>query len=135
MPDKKVSISIPSEIKNIKKVSLGILKDLDPHRISDDIAFDIRLCVEEAIRNAIVHGNKSKKDLNVTVNYSICPDRIQIEVADEGAGFDHRKLPDPTASENIMRGSGRGVLIIKKLMDRVEFRGRGNILKMTKSLK
>ena len=131
----KVSIKIPSEIKNIKKISSGILKDLRPRKIDDDEAFDIRLCVDEAVRNAIIHGNKSRKGLSVTVTYSIRPGSIEVEVADEGKGFDHRNLPDPTAGENIMRNSGRGVLIIRKLMDRVEFRGPGNVIRMVKYFK
>jgi len=131
----KVSIRIPSEIKNIKKVSSGILKDLKPRKIGDDAAFDIRLCVDEAVRNAIMHGNKSKKGLSVTVTYSIRPDSLEVEVADEGKGFDHRDLPDPTTGENIMRNSGRGILIMRKLMDRVEFRGPGNVVRMIKYFK
>lgn len=131
----KISIRIPSEIKNIKSVSSEILKGLRPYRISDGAAFDIRLCVEEAVRNAIVHGNKSKKDLDVTISYSIHPDRIEIEVSDQGVGFDQRKIPDPTSEENILKNSGRGVLIIKKLMDRVDYKGRGNIVRMVKFLK
>lgn len=131
----KVSITIPSEIKEIRKVSFGILKGLLPYRIGDDAAFDIRLCVEEALRNAIVHGNKSRKGASVTVTYSIRPGSLEVEVADEGVGFDHRNLPDPTAGENLMKNSGRGVLIIRKLMDRVEFRGPGNVVRMVKYFK
>ncbi len=131
----KVSITIPSEIKEIKKVSFGILKDLLPYNIGDDTAFDIRLCVEEVLRNAIVHGNKSRKGANVTVTYSIRPGSLEVEVADEGIGFDPGNLPDPTAEENLMKNSGRGILIIRKLMDRVEFRGPGNIVRMVKHFK
>jgi len=131
----KVTIRIPSDIRDIKKVSFGILKDLKPYGISDDAAFDIRLCVEEAVRNAIVHGNKSRKGASVTVTYSIRPGSLEVEVADEGKGFDHRNLPDPTVGENLMKNSGRGVLIIRKLMDRVEFRGPGNIVRMVKHFK
>ncbi len=131
----KIFIKIPSEIRSIKNVSSRILADLEPHGLDDDHIFDIRLCVDEAVRNAIVHGNKSKKRLSVSIAYSIYPDRVEVEVSDEGAGFDYDNLPDPTTEENIMRNSGRGVLIIRKLMDRVEFRAPGNVVRMVKYLK
>jgi len=131
----KVSIRISSEIKNIGKVASRILKELKPHGLDEGIAFDIRLCIDEAVRNAIVHGNKSQRHLKVTITYSIHPDRVEVEVADEGNGFDHSNLSDPTTEDNIMRNSGRGVLIIKKLMDRVEFRDQGNVVKMVKYIK
>jgi len=131
----KVSIRISSEIKNIRKVASKILKELKPCGLDDGSAFDIRLCIDEAVRNAIVHGNKSKRHLKVTITYSIHPDKVEIEVADEGGGFDHRNLPDPTTEDNIMKNSGRGVLIIRKLMDHVEFHGQGNVVRMVKYLK
>ena len=131
----KVRLKVPSGIKNIKKVSSRILKDLEPYNISEDKIFDIRLCVDEAVRNAMVHGNKSDKRLSVTTTYSIDDEKIEIEVADEGRGFDHRNLPDPTSDDNILRNSGRGVLIIQKLMDRADYNETGNAIKMVKYLK
>lgn len=131
----KVSITISSETKNIRKVSSEILKNVSAYKVDDDRLFDIRLCVEEALRNAIVHGNHSDKKLPVKVAYWREGDDINIEVEDEGSGFDYKRLPDPTENENILKNSGRGVYLIKKLMDRVEFNERGNKIKMAKRLK
>lgn len=131
----KVFIKIPSQIQYIRKVSDRILDGLSSYGVNSEDIFDIRLCVEEAVRNAIVHGNRSDKKRRVTVSYRLDNDAINIEIEDEGKGFDHKAVPDPTKDENIMKNSGRGVYIIKKLMDKVEFNKNGNKIMMFKALK
>lgn len=131
----KLSFKIPSDIKYIRKVSSGILKWLEPRKLDDHVIFDIRLCVEEMVRNAIVHGNNSDSGLNVLIKYWLEGDRLIIEVEDEGPGFDIDKVPDPTTEENIMKGSGRGVHIARELMDKMEFNDKGNKVRLTKYLK
>lgn len=131
---KKVAIKIPSDIKYIRKVSGRILGDLAPYNMDESLLFDIRLCVEEAVRNAIDHGNNSDKHLPVKVAYWVSGSELNIEVEDSGKGFDHRQLPDPTDGNNIMRNSGRGVYLIKKLMNQVVFNETGNKILMTKYL-
>jgi len=106
-----------------------------PYKPDEHRLFEIKLCVEEALRNAMVHGNGSDASKSVKVSYSIDNDTVIIEVEDEGVGFDHEKLPDPTKEENIMKTSGRGVYLIKKIMDTVEFNDSGNRIKMTKRFK
>ena len=131
----KLSLEIPSEIKYIRKVSSGILEWLKPRDLDDSALFDIRLCVEEVVRNAITHGNNDDKSLKVIVNYWLEGDSLIVEVEDEGQGFDLDKVPDPTIGENLMRGSGRGVYLIRKLVDKMELNDRGNKVKLTKYLK
>lgn len=133
--EENILITIPSEIKYIREVSSKILLDIEPYKVNEDRLFDIKLCVEEAIRNAIVHGNRSNRKLSVKIFYQIENEGINIEVEDEGKGFDYKRLPDPTESDNIMRNSGRGVYLIRKLMDEVEFSETGNKIKMVKHLK
>jgi len=132
---KKILIKIPSEAKYIKKVSAEILNSLSPYKVDEDGLFAIRLCVEEAVRNAIVHGNRSDRKLPVRIDYSISNDNITIEIEDKGSGFDHKLLRDPTEGDNILRNSGRGVYLMKKLMDSVEFNEAGNKIKMIKRFK
>ena len=128
------SLKIPSRIEYIKKVSDAILRSLARHHIDEDKAFDIRLCVEEAVRNAIVHGNKSDKRRSVKVSWKVSGDNAVIEIEDEGKGFDHAAAADPTLDANITRNCGRGVFLIKKLMDKVEYNESGNKIRMTKRL-
>lgn len=131
---KKIIIEIPSQNKYIKEVSSKILKALSPRKIDEGRAFDIKLCVEEAVRNAILHGNNSKKDLSVKVSYWFFGGNITIEVEDKGKGYTPELVPDPTKGENIMKGSGRGVYLIKRLMDEIEFNDKGNKIRMVKRL-
>lgn len=126
------NITIPSEVKYIREVSSKILRILETRNVDESVLFDIRLCVEETVRNAIEHGNVKDKRSKVKINYRISGDRFTIEVEDEGAGFDYRSLPDPTHEENLMKNSGRGVYLVRCLMDKVEFNEKGNKVKLTK---
>jgi serine/threonine-protein kinase RsbW len=131
----KTFLKIPSDIKYIKETSSGILKWLEPRKLDDSALFDIRLCAEEMIRNAITHGNNSDSSLKVMIGYWLEGDRLIIEVEDEGIGFDPGKVPDPTIEKNIMKGGGRGVFLVRKLMDKIEFNDKGNKVRLTKYLK
>lgn len=131
----KLSLKIPSDIKYVRKASSGILEWLQPRKLDDSALFDIRLCVEEVVRNAITHGNNNDKGLKVLVSYWLEGNSLIIEVEDEGRGFDLGKVPDPTIEENIMNGSGRGVYLVRKLMDKMEFNDKGNKVRLTKYLK
>lgn len=135
MKTDKILIEVPSEDKYIRKVSSDILAALSPYGVSEERLFDIKLCVEEAVRNAILHGNKLDKRLRVKVSYLIADGRVKIEVEDEGPGYDPAKIPDPTNKGNMLKESGRGVCLIRRLMDRVDFNQKGNKILMEKSLK
>ena len=134
-PRSKKTITVPSETRYIRKVSEKILASLSGFRLDEGRVFDIRLCIEEAVRNAIVHGNHSDKHLAVRVTYQVEGERLVIEVEDEGAGFNHRSVADPTATAHIMKNSGRGVYLIRKLMDSVAYNDIGNKVTMIKNLK
>lgn len=132
---KKTVIRIPSDTKYIRKVSSKVLSSLAPYKIDESDIFDVRLCVEEAVINAIMHGNQKKKEKPVKITYWIKDDKLNIEVEDKGAGFDYKHLSNPTINDNIMKSCGRGVYLINKLMDEVEYNEAGNKIKMAKYLK
>lgn len=132
--DRRVQLRVASRTNNIRKVSARILGELEPFGLDEGTAFDIKLCIEEAVRNAMVHGNRSDKRRAVRVSYAIADGKLTIEVEDEGAGFDHTKIADPTAEPHITKNSGRGVYLIRKLMDRAEYSDTGNRLTMVKNL-
>lgn len=128
------NMMIPAEIGYVRKVSSKILKELEPRRVSEDALFDIRLCVEEVVRNAIQHGSLAGKSSEVKINYRVKDGLFTIEVEDSGAGFDHNNVPDPTKEDNIMKNSGRGVYLVRHLMDKVEYNVKGNRVRLTKRI-
>lgn len=129
-------MQISSELKNIRTTSSEIINYI--RRIKPDvdknILFDIKLCAEEAMRNAIIHGNKSDRKLSVDIAYTIEKNRIKITVEDKGKGFDPSSIPDPTRPENLYKESGRGIHIMKRLMDGINYNKKGNRVTMEKEL-
>ncbi len=134
MMKEKSLIIVPSEAKYIREVSSAIREALASCKVGADALFEIKLCVEEAVRNAMVHGNRSDKKKTVKVSYWVEKGSLNIEVEDEGDGFDPKAVPDPTKDDNLTKTSGRGVYLIKKLMDRVEFDSNGRRVRMVKRL-
>ena len=128
-------MKIPSDIKHVRKASAEIENYLRSKKIDESIIFDIRLSVEEAIKNAILHGNKGQKDLSVLVSYLLNGKEFTVEVEDAGSGFAPAGLPDPTKDENLAKAGGRGVFIMQKLMDETKYNARGNKVSMLKYVK
>ena len=131
----KKDIKFQSHPGCIREASSRILKDIERYGIDEETAFEIKLCVEEAVCNAIVHGNGSDPKRQVRLGYWVDGGILNIEVEDEGAGFDHRSIENPTKEENLLKNSGRGVYLIKKLMDRIWYNTKGNMIGMSKSIK
>ncbi|MFH1593539.1 MAG: ATP-binding protein [Candidatus Omnitrophota bacterium] len=127
-------MKIPSDIKYVKIVSEEVENFLKSKNANKTAIFDIRLCIEEAVKNAIIHGNRSRKDRSVFISYALDGDRFSIEIEDEGKGFNPSKVPDPTQNENLLREGGRGVFLIHKLMDEIKYNDRGNKTFMVKSI-
>lgn len=123
----------------------------------DQTAIQVQVALEEALTNAVVHGNLEvgstlKEDSDtafqqevdarrakapfaervVCVDAVYTPDAVRFRIEDEGPGFDPQLLPDPTLPENIERGHGRGVAMMRSFMDCVQFKGRGNVVTMWK---
>ncbi len=86
---------------------------------SSDEIDDITISVTEAVNNAIKHGNKEDESLKVDISYTVDEDKISVEVKDQGGGFEIDGVKDPRIGENLLRDDGRGILIMKTLMDEV----------------
>jgi serine/threonine-protein kinase RsbW len=100
--------------------------------LDESTVFALRLALDEALDNAIKHGNSGNKDLPVEVTCRISPDSIELSVKDSGQGFDYDCVDDPTLKENIPKPNGRGIFLMRNFMDRVEFLENGKLLKMVK---
>lgn len=108
---------------------LGVL-DLD-----DETRFDIRLCLEEALINAIKYGHRMDEKLKVRVLVECDPGRVSLTIEDNGPGFNLGALKDCTKEDNLLSTRGRGVYLIHRLMDQVKYNDKGNKLKMIKFLR
>ena len=100
-----------------------------PH---EDCTVNLPLVMDEALSNAIIHGNSGNESLKVHVRIYISSRRIVIQVEDQGEGFLTDGIDDPTQQENIFKGSGRGIFLIKELMDSVRFEKGGRVIEMEK---
>ncbi|MBN1884993.1 MAG: ATP-binding protein [Candidatus Krumholzibacteriota bacterium] len=93
---------------------------------------NLPLVMDEALSNAIRHGNRCRDDLKVRVRIYISSRRIVVQVEDQGEGFDHEAVADPRREGNIYKDSGRGIYLIRELMDLVSFERGGRVIKMEK---
>ncbi len=116
----------------LKEVSKNLIAHLKEMGVNEDIIFDIHVGFEEALRNAMIHGNKSNPGKQVSVEAEIKNDAVVICVEDEGDGFDPSGLPDPTLQENLLKEGGRGVYMMKHLMDEVRYENGGRRVVMVK---
>jgi len=127
-------MQIKSDLKLVTKTSDKLLGELSALNLDDSILFEIKLALEEALINAIIHGNKRNEDLPVSIGLSVKDGSIEITVEDTGCGFDYRKIPNPILDENMMKMGGRGVFLIKRLMDKVNYNDPGNRITMVKHI-
>ena len=123
---------LTSSTANAVPVIESIIDQLRRDNWSSRDIFGIHLAVEEAVVNAVTHGNREDEEKLVDVACQIQDDHFSIEVIDQGTGFDSRKIPDPTSNARLDVEHGRGVLLMNAMMDRVEYLGRGNHLVLEK---
>ena len=115
---KKIYPSNPDLLPEIDDYILDTLSEIE---FTEDKKNNIELAVAEASANSILHGNKSDINKNVIIKISISDEKITISFQDEGTGFNPDEVPDPTKPENILRGSGRGVHIMRSLVDDLKY--------------
>jgi serine/threonine-protein kinase RsbW len=95
--------------------------------------FGIHLAVDEALVNAILHGNAMDEAKHVHFCCWLSADKLRVEITDEGPGFDPESLPDPTDTAHLSCPGGRGVLLMRAFMSHVEFCDRGNHIVLEKT--
>jgi serine/threonine-protein kinase RsbW len=123
---------IASDPAAARPVQEEIERALKAHQYAEPDIFAIRLAVEEALVNAIKHGNGQDCGKQVRIAYHVRAEHFEIVVADEGPGFDPEEVPDPTAPENLERCCGRGLMLMRHYMSEVSFNHRGNSVRMRK---
>jgi serine/threonine-protein kinase RsbW len=123
---------IPSKTGAGRRILNEILKQLEKHHWQEHDIFGVHLAIEEALVNAIKHGNRLDQHKRVHVVCHVAPDRVRVEITDEGQGFDFTQVPDPTDPSNLESPCGRGIMLMKSFMNRVEFDESGSRVVMEK---
>ncbi len=118
-------IEFPAQAENIALAEKLIDEACAQHGVHESLYGNILIALTEAVNNAIHHGNKLDPAKRVTMGYEVKDGRIIFVVGDEGPGFDHDNLPDPTDPQNIEKPHGRGVFLMRALADSVEFSDNG----------
>jgi len=128
-------LTLPSRIEAVNEAAAALARTLSDLEADEQIAFGLDMAIREAVTNAVMHGNKQDEAKEVRVNIKSSPEAIEISVHDEGQGFNPTEVPDPTAAENIMKTSGRGIFFMRNFVDEVEWLIRpegGTTVKMIK---
>ena len=123
---------IPSRTDGCPQVIKALLDALEEFNWGDEDRFAIRMAIEEALVNAIKHGNEGSPDKPVHVVMRFSDTLFYAKITDQGAGFDPGCVVDPTADENVDKPNGRGVMLMKTFVDSVNYNGTGNEVEMTK---
>jgi serine/threonine-protein kinase RsbW len=131
-PDQNADVTIPSDLAEARRVQDMIEESLQACAYSEHDIFSIKLALEEALVNAIKHGNQMDPDKRVFVTYRVTTDRFEIRITDEGEGFNPDDVPDPTDPANLERPCGRGLLLMRGFMTEVTYHGKGNSVSMAK---
>ena len=124
--------TIPSDFNAGRDVQERILQNIERCGYSEESSFAIRIALEEAMVNAIKHGNRLDPAKKVRVESRVTPKRAEITIEDEGPGFNRSSIPDPTHDDNLHKPSGRGILLIETYMDAVQWSRGGRKLRMVK---
>src|SRR5256712_13116076 len=130
-------LTIPSRLEEMSAVHSLVEDAVKEYKLTDELAHWIELTISESMINAIQHGNKADPAKQATLRISSSGDAIEIIVEDEGCGFTLDNVADPTDKANLLKPSGRGILIIRSFMDEVDLlprEGGGCRLRMLKRL-
>ena len=116
------NLRLKSTMESVGEVETAADKFAAEAGLDEDQRFHVAMAVREAAVNAVLHGNEYDSARAIDVSFENTGADLIFKVADEGKGFDPDNLPDPLAPDNILRGTGRGIFLIRSLMDEVHFR-------------
>ena len=114
-------------------VQQSILDTMETLDYGERDLFAVRIAVEEAIANAVLHGHQGDQNRLFEIFWSISSDIVTVTVCDEGRGYDAEAVPDPTADENLTLPSGRGLAMINAFMSDVKITENGRRIEMTRA--
>ena len=130
--NKLYTLQLASRLESISELEKFIDDLKEDLSLPEEIYANVLTCMNEAVINAILHGNKENSNKKVYINIESEPrKKLVFTIKDEGEGFDYASIPDPTLPENIELFSGRGIYIIQHLADQVIFNKEGNEIELT----
>ncbi|MFC5862980.1 ATP-binding protein [Acidicapsa dinghuensis] len=118
----RLSFKLASTMESVAEIEAAAEKLTQAAGMDEDDGFRVAMAVREAAVNAVLHGNNYDPSKFVTASFENTGKSLVITIADEGEGLDPEKLPDPLAPENLLRGTGRGIFLIRSFLDEVHFR-------------
>ena len=133
--DEKLTLVIPSQLNELQRVEQFTEEVTLKIGFKEEDRDSIAISITEIVSNAISHGNRRNSDKKVTIVYEIYKNRLVITVQDEGAGFNVREIDNPLDPKNLLKDSGRGIYIVRALMDDVEFKNNktGTLVRIVKN--
>lgn len=119
------AITFPSDLHSARVAADAVLREVQDANYAIDATFAIKLALEEALTNAIKHGNGNDSSRQVTLRYAVSSRKCVIIVRDQGRGFELDKVPDCTKGDRLPLPFGRGIMLMRAYMDRVVYRESG----------
>lgn len=114
-------IIIPSSLEYLREVDDFIENKLKEKGLDQSLVTDIAISVTEVVTNAVCHGNKGDPKKKVYVSLQVEKNQVTVKIQDQGGGFNYQHLENPLAEENLLKETGRGIFIVRSLMDEVKF--------------
>lgn len=116
-----VKLDIASRLEMLEMVQTVLAHLSGLVGFDEDATHYMSVAVRESVVNAINHGNQGQESKRVTVAFTVHPQALEVEVQDEGEGFDPQGIPDPVAAENVLKPAGRGIFFMRSFMDEVSY--------------
>jgi serine/threonine-protein kinase RsbW len=133
--DQTIRFVLPSHIEAVADAAAAAADFIKNCGVTEEGAFGIEMAVREAVTNAMVHGNQEDETKSVEVIFNCHGNELEVEVKDQGEGFDPASVPNPTDPSNLLKTSGRGIFLMRTFMDQIEWLPRpegGTTVRMTK---
>ncbi|HSU19436.1 MAG TPA: ATP-binding protein [Acidobacteriaceae bacterium] len=121
-PELHEALTLPSTLATVEAIEAKTEEFAKQAGFDEDTVSQIAMISREAAANAVLHGNRKDPNKHVRANFSVTSDNLSISVADEGSGFDPSAVPDPLSPEGLLKPSGRGIFLMRAIMDEVHFR-------------
>jgi serine/threonine-protein kinase RsbW len=135
--EETTELELPSRIDAVAQAAEAAASVAGGLGLNEEATFGVDMAVREAVTNAVLHGNRLDGAKTVIVTLQGLPEAFVVTVRDRGEGFDPDSVPDPTAAQNLLKTSGRGILFMRAFMDEVEWTRHpdgGTVVRMTKKL-